>query len=265
MMRKQLKGGSPPDALPLDDVKAIVRLLGRIAGMTEPIVERRRELVRLLSELIDADIWMWIHSRIDPATNYPTAFKILDGGWTGDSERSAFLSALHDPEINAAIIAKQVSTAHRTTLRQEVLSDHDAAEAKLLARWSQMCGMRENITTAYVLSEHAFSGMGFHRRVGKPPFTDRERCIVHVIASQIDWLHRAETDVPANTDKLLDLSPRQRVVLVHLLGGESRKRIAFRLKLSEHTIADHMKVIYKNFNVSSHPELLSLFMSGGRR
>ncbi len=243
----------------------MIHLLGQIAGMEAPIADRRRALIQAICELIDGDIWMWVHSRLDPVHFTPTAFKIIDGGWASDLERAGFLTALHDPELNAAIIPKQILQDHHTIVRQDLLSETEPYQLKLLNRWSKTSGMREAITTSYPLDPRAISAMGFHRRVGKPPFTDRERCMVHILTSQIDWLHRAETDVPANTDKLLELSPRQREVLMHLMSGDSRKQIAGKLKLSEHTIADHMKVIYSKFNVNSRAELLSLFMSGGKR
>jgi DNA-binding CsgD family transcriptional regulator len=254
-----------PQSLPIEEVEAIVRLLGRVAGMNAPIVERRRVLMQDLCQLIRSDVWLWMHSRVDPATRFPTAFKIIDGGWRNDAERVSFVSALHDGEINARIIAKQIPVPHHTTLRQELLSELDPTESILLDRWSGLSGMRESITTVYALGGGAFSALGFHRRSGGPTFTPGERCIVHLIASQIDWLHRAETDVPANSDQLLHLSPRQREVLVHLMSGDSRKQIAIKLHLSEHTISGHMKEIYRVFGVGSRIELLSLFMSGGHR
>jgi DNA-binding CsgD family transcriptional regulator len=251
--------------LPIADVERMIFLLGRIAGMQTAVADRRRALILGICDLIDADIWMWIHSRLDPVNFTPTAFKLADGGWASDAERAGFLTALHESELNATIIPKQIVSIHNTVVRQDLLSESNAHELKVLNRWSQLSGMREAITSCYPLDPRTISALGFHRRAGKPPFTDRERCMVHIITSQIDWLHRAETDVPANTDKLLELSPRQREVLVHLMSGDSRKQIAGKLKLSEHTIADHMKAIYSNFNVNSRGELLSLFMSGGKR
>jgi DNA-binding CsgD family transcriptional regulator len=249
-------------ALALEDVKSIIRLLGDIGAMTDPIVDRRRALMNRLCRLIRADIWIWVHSRVDPETSYPSAFKLIDGGWRDEAERVSFISALHDPVLNAAIIAKQTLGPHRTTVRRDLLREEIPQEAAILDRWTANCGMRESVTTLYWLGQGVISGLGFHRRAGEPGFSDRERCIVHVIASQLDWLHRAETDVPGNSDKLLQFSPRQREVLVHLMSGDSRREIAEKLHLSEHTVADHMKAIYQALKVSSRPELLTLFMSG---
>jgi DNA-binding NarL/FixJ family response regulator len=67
-------------------------------------------------------------------------------------------------------------------------------------------------------------------------------------------------NVPAK-DKVLNLSPRQRQVLSFLLAGHSLKEVAQKLELSEHTVGDYVKRIYKHFSVSSRAELSALFIS----
>lgn len=247
------------ELLSLQDVESIVRLLGSVAGMTEPIPDRRRALMVGLAELIDSDIWMWLHSRIEPGSLYPSAFQVLDGGWRDETERGRFINALHDPEMNNHANQDVLHRQHTTQLRQQFLQDGNPA----LDKWTRLSGMREAILSVYSLDPRHFSGIGFHRRAGRAKFTEKHRYMVHLITSQSDWLHRANTDVAGNDDRLLQLTPRQREIMVHLLSGAGRKQIAQRVGLSEHTVADHMKSIYKIYNVSSRPELQSLFMAGG--
>jgi DNA-binding NarL/FixJ family response regulator len=91
----------------------------------------------------------------------------------------------------------------------------------------------------------------------------RDRAMVHVVSTHDDWLHHYGTHVPAK-DKLLKLTPRQRQVISFLLAGDTLKEAAQKLGLSEHTVGDHVKQIYKHFGVSSRAELLSHFISGGQ-
>ena len=93
----------------------------------------------------------------------------------------------------------------------------------------------------------------------------RQRAITHLIISQIDWLRRAGTDVQANDDVLLTITARQREILIHLLGGDSRKQVARKLKLSEHTVNDYIKDLYRRLEVTSNIQLLAKFMPAGRR
>lgn len=57
------------------------------------------------------------------------------------------------------------------------------------------------------------------------------------------------------------LTPRQRDVLGLLLLGRSLTRIARELALSEHTVNDHRKAIYRRLNVASRSELAALLQA----
>ncbi|WP_242911011.1 helix-turn-helix transcriptional regulator [Actinomadura terrae] len=57
------------------------------------------------------------------------------------------------------------------------------------------------------------------------------------------------------------LSPRERVVIDHVLEGLSSKQIARRLHVSPHTLNDHLKSIYRKAGVSTREELLSRFLN----
>lgn len=57
-----------------------------------------------------------------------------------------------------------------------------------------------------------------------------------------------------------ELPPRVRQVLALALCGHSRKAIAEKLELSEHTVVDYLKQIYKQFGVNSRVQLLSRFI-----
>ena len=86
---------------------------------------------------------------------------------------------------------------------------------------------------------------------------------MQTVSSEADWLHHYGTNVTAK-DKILKLSPRQRQVISFLLAGNSLKEVAQKLELSEHTVGDYVKQIYKHFSVSSRAELLAIFISGGQ-
>jgi pSer/pThr/pTyr-binding forkhead associated (FHA) protein len=68
---------------------------------------------------------------------------------------------------------------------------------------------------------------------------------------------RSTSELPA----LVHLSEAQRRVLDQLLRGAAEKEVAVKLTLSQHTVHNHVKEIYKRLNVSSRAELLALFVS----
>lgn len=251
------------EVLEYADAERIVRLLGEVAGMRASIAERRRAIMRGMAQLIEADVWVWVHSRISPGESGHTVFQMLDGGWADDIERGRFITAMNDREIGNIGNPVLFHQPHTTRLRQECISEDDPVQKPVLERWTRMSGLREGVFSVYPLDGSHHSAIGFYRRSGRGAFSERERRIVHLITSQIDWLHRADTDVPGNTDRLLSLTARQRELLIHLLGGASRKEIAGRMHLSEYTVADYIKVIYRVLDVKSRAGLSSLFMIGG--
>lgn len=67
---------------------------------------------------------------------------------------------------------------------------------------------------------------------------------------------RVNAYCPASTlDK--GLSPRMRQTLELLLAGDGEKQVAYKLKLSQHTVHVYAKSLYKHFGVSSRGELLA--------
>jgi DNA-binding CsgD family transcriptional regulator len=56
------------------------------------------------------------------------------------------------------------------------------------------------------------------------------------------------------------LAPRLRRVLEKLLSGLSEKQISLRLELSQHTVHEYVKGLYKELGVSSRAELLARFV-----
>ena len=56
------------------------------------------------------------------------------------------------------------------------------------------------------------------------------------------------------------MSPRVSQTLELLLAGDSEKQIAAKLKISQHTVHDYVKRVYRHFAVSTRAELLALWV-----
>jgi len=67
---------------------------------------------------------------------------------------------------------------------------------------------------------------------------------------------------PAALDELSDA---QKGVLALLLEGRSEKDVAKHLHISQHTVHNHVKSIYKRMGVNSRPELLALFVADSKK
>jgi FixJ family two-component response regulator len=91
----------------------------------------------------------------------------------------------------------------------------------------------------------------------------RERLSAPIVSIQAERPHHYGANALAK-ERFLKLSPRQREVTSLLLAGDSLKEVAQKLGLSEHTVGDYVKGIYKHFSVSSRAELLAHFISDVR-
>ena len=65
-------------------------------------------------------------------------------------------------------------------------------------------------------------------------------------------------------DRLGDLSDRETEVLAHLLEGKRIATTAHLMYLSEHTIRNHLKAIYRKLGIHSLAELRELLTPTGR-
>lgn len=80
------------------------------------------------------------------------------------------------------------------------------------------------------------------------------------------WRSPICSDAPTPPDSGgSSISPRQQSVLELLLKGMGRSGIAAELELSPHTVGDHIKEIYRAFEVHSQAELLGRFVGDSGR
>jgi DNA-binding NarL/FixJ family response regulator len=126
-------------------------------------------------------------------------------------------------------------------------------------------GIDDFLYSLYPLGEPYFvSAIGLYRRTGRRRFSPRERRIVHIVLSEIPWLHRA--GLPEDDGRAVpELPPRLRTVFVMLFEGHDRKRIARLLGISQHTAKDYISAVYRHFGVSSQVELIRRFALGDGR
>ena len=198
------------DALPFALVERIVHLLGSVAAGSTGLNQRRCALMDGLCRLVNADVWVWLQSRYDPQQRFATAFHTLDGGWSDEAERSAFFSTLHDPRVSRVIHSAFNGRDHETLSGDRIFSDADPGDGTLLKRWEDSTGLAGCLISFYPVSATNFNGIGLHRRRGKLPFTGMEQAVVHLIISEVGWLHRDGLNIAANDDRLLLLSTRAR-------------------------------------------------------
>jgi DNA-binding CsgD family transcriptional regulator len=245
-----------------DDVRAIVRLLGEVAAIDGDVRIMRKALAEGVCKLVNASVYIWINAASHNGGR-PMPYAFIDGGWHDLAARDGMMAISQDPSVpDPGYDMLRKSLTHITIDRAEYVG---AELEKTYKQLLQPFGLDEELATFYPLGKPGlFSMILLFRRAGQPPFTARDRMIFHLITSEVDWLHR--DGVPADDGKsVATLSPRQRQVLLLLLSGYAAKEIAPRLQLSTHTVNDHIRDLYRHFDVTSRAELLAMFLSGGVR
>ena len=174
------------------DVRALVRLLGEVAGMREPVAARKRWLMEGLCELVEADAWVWVLTSFgaDPGREY-AAVHLLHGGLT-EADLGRYFQASYDeanplPEY-AALTSLVASGVAFTRRRPQLVPDELWYGHKPLERMRKALDLNESVYAFYPVDGDLWSAVGFHRRWGRPAFTPRQARLVHIVFSESGYL-----------------------------------------------------------------------------
>jgi DNA-binding CsgD family transcriptional regulator len=247
-----------------EDVRAMVRLLGDTCALEGTITERKYFLMRGLCELLDLQAWAWVHAVDMTPGELPVYVAYLHGGFS-EEILAPFIAIQSNPDMAKMTTPFSRELAGRTTpltrtLKQIVPGDEFMTYS--VAKEWLACGIMPRCLSFHPLPDGTFSGLAVYRRTESEHFTDREAKIVHIILSEVPWLHESQGAAAERTTKVPQLPRRQRLVLELLLQGYSRKVIAETMNISIHTVSGYVKDIYRFFSVNSHPELINRFFLG---
>ena len=240
-----------------EEFRAMVRIFGEISCMSAPINVRKARLMDVVSEMINADLWMWTVTRFSSDGDYLT-LNPLHRGLSVQQVAYLYEKSYWDcdvvPEVDGIVkLLKRGQPFSRT--REQLVPDDTLEDNESFWLYRKKLDMGESLYSFFPITQDFWSCLGLHRRFGRDAFNNRERRLAHAVISEVDWLHRAETP-SLNFDRISGLPRRLRKVLSLLLEGQCRKVIAGNLRLSEYTVRDYMSEIYHHFGVCSQVELL---------
>ncbi|MEP4079116.1 response regulator transcription factor [Haloferula sp.] len=245
------------------DARAMVNLLGEVAMMEASRNDRRVALIDKLSQLVNADAWLWFTAAHTIAGEQPAHAVILKSGFS-DEQYSLMMKAAEQPDMNrltAPFFADFTQAGrHITRLRQQIDPENFFEQSDVYPIWKQ-ADIAPLILSACPTSDGQVSMIGLYRRFDQPLFDERESRIAHIVLSEISSLHEAISPADLN-DGVAGLSPRLRQVLNCMLQGYSRKEIAANLELSIHTVGDYVNELYNRFDVHTQTGLVRRFLVG---
>ncbi len=255
-----MSGGS---RLSEEDTISIVSLVSEVCGHDGELQEKKSMLLEGLCRLVAADAWVWgIFVQLTPG-DFPSYILHLHGGF--DEERLAkYLEALAHPDTASftAPFARlmQEKGCHLTRFRQQYTDEEKYQGSAVQKAW-QMAGIEPGILSCRPTNPTTLSTVGIYRSPGREAFSERESRIVHILLSEVPWLHERGWS-PEDAEPIPALSPRQCTVLNLMVQGRSRPEIAEHLGISPHTVNDYAKAVFQHFGVHSQPELIARFQNG---
>jgi DNA-binding CsgD family transcriptional regulator len=247
------------------EVREVVRLLAEVAVINGGHAEKKRGLMNGLARLVDANGWLWSMTRVDYATKTPICVGLMHEGLS-DRQLTGWLEASQTPSCKPPEDAPLSEIAwrgqHFTRIRQQVVPDEKWYSHPAVIKHRLNLGLDHFLYSVYPLqAPEVCSAIGLFRHVGREPFTPTQAKIAHILLSEVRWLHFAELPSDGG-ERVPQLTPRQRVVLVMLFEARDKSEIARALHISPHTAKDHIKAIYEHFQVSSQLELIRRFRFG---
>jgi len=243
-----------------EDLLGALRLVVNTTAGAANETEGRQDLLSGLAQLVGADVWVWTLQRLDAARLNPVLYMLIDGGWSSEEQRLAWLESGASPEIGPLLFALAPRVHRHVTLcRSDLMTGAEWYASPFYLKHREPVGLDDLLVSLFPVNDRVRSTLSLHRVAGRPLFGARERTIVHAMIGAVDWLHRIEPPalVPAPGAVL---SRREREVLTQLVSGCSMKQIGSRLGLSEHTVRDYTKSIYRHYQVHSRGELLARFI-----
>ncbi len=249
-----------------------MQAISRAAIVSDP---RRRVIVALTEalRLLNADMGTAAESFIDPATGETHFQEMILCGEIEDSRKQRvidYLAGSHadDPMYAAFGVAASTESPDAPIVirrRQELISDaswyasvhYTTVRTSIGVDAAIYAGLRTRLRGVWV-------GSGFHRRIGRPQFTDQDVRLLRCFLLGARPLFEAFADTPKGAGPFLStLTRRQRDLLYALLEGLSAKEISSRLGITVQSAQTYCKRLYQTLGVSGRGELVRLCLQKG--
>lgn len=256
-MTEQIQAEDREQPVQVSEIHQLISLVTSPEVMAAGLAERRRILIDRLAEFLQADRGIWSWGRGFSAEGGIQPVAMIDFGM--EKEHLICLAELgldprNDLEFRGPIIQRMGDSRQITIVRRDLHSDEEWENRPFFRLICEGLGMDSWITSIRYPGPDTWMNVTYWRKAGRPEMGARERQLLDLITGSIAWvLPTAVETVPAEV--FAGLTHRQRTVLLLLLEGYSRKSIAAQLGVTEHTIGDHIKLIYQHFRVHSVSEL----------
>jgi len=235
------------------DLVHLYRLIHELCEMGDDAYAWRARMLSELRAMVDADMCTAyvLKTSLDPGDITPNV--VLKFHQEADDSWGKYVDmgdVTRDPVTPS--IMRRFGTDF-TVARQELVDDAVWYSSEFFQSFARVNNWDQAIYSQVAITPPGLvDGLGIVRSVGKPAFTEAEVAIVRFVHQELARLWRRSDPLGIH-----QLPTRQREVLEGIRRGESRKAIAERLCLSDHTVHTHEKALFARAEVNSRGELLA--------
>jgi DNA-binding CsgD family transcriptional regulator len=256
----------------LADVQAMLRLIGECRELGDDPIVWRQHFCAGLAEMVGADVvtsgemigCLSGRFRIPGGTawGFDRGFNIAGFRLLGEQFAADPLASESFRGVIGELRARPTPGA--TIPRQQIVPDREwyrSFDYQMVCRTMGTDALVHSFCAMAGAHDH-FDGMAVCRAAGGPTFHEREVSLVNLAHQEVARLvggPLARFDEPAPSR----LPPRVRQVLRCLLEGDGDKQVAKRLALSQYTVNQYTKHIYRYFSVNGRTELLARWIRRG--
>jgi DNA-binding CsgD family transcriptional regulator len=183
----------------------------------------------------------------------------LGYGWLSELDRQKAWKYYSSGGVQDDPVIEQWSRipgSRATLTRQELADDRAWYGSDSFNNCFRACNTDHMILSRCPLTGGRAMLMNLWRARGEQPFTVRETRLVRLLHREIGRMHSQAITSPHHA-AIAALPPRTRQVLSLLLEGSSEKEVARILRISPHSVHDHVKGLHRRLGVSSRGEMLA--------
>ncbi len=204
--------------------------------------------------------------RTGPARTVDTSL-FVDRGWDSDSSRGRWLEYMRrmgpgaDPNMTAFLA--RFAPPHGTAVRRQIVGDREHYASDYYRDYLSPIHIDDSLCSFHELPDGSFDAVTLHRRSRDRPWSPREVELLTLVHREAATMVGGE--LASGEGYRLPLAPRLQETLDATLDGLSEKEIAARMRLSEHTVHQYVKALYRRYRVRSRAELMALWILRHRR
>lgn len=262
------------------DVAALLRIAGEAGEIAGDWQRRRVHILDGLLALIGG--CSAICSEVDPQQNPGGGYWAIAGSITCSSGLTCYQRALIARYLTGRLSALDPCVPPLLGSKLPVVTVRriDVIDSACWYRCAHYNEVRrplrfgESIYGKLVSADGRRLKLSLHREMNDPPFTPRDVTVLHVFNENLSALYDAPPPAarvaataaaplipPLQREaRIASLPLRYRPVLRYLLAGDAEKQVAYKLRLSPHTVHEYVKALYRAFRVNSRSELLAQFV-----